>query len=472
MIDLHGLLPCLRREVRRGAHLSLGGAVLALVAVAATTQLTGRAALVPGGIALLGAVFVWFGPLAHLGADRVQGYLEFDRTLPIALRVMATGRLMGASIKILPLFPAVVALLLGFRQSTGLGAVALLVVPLMVQVVATVMLWWLMAFNARWSFRRLWWLPTTVGFLPQFAIMLLPDSLQDIVEQWANLAIESLTATAMAPQGATLLLVFGATMIVACFSGATMLFASGLARYQFDPTQLGASTARTSRVELTAVGQGPLLAVARLRLRLATEQFRRELLVLVALFLVAAFGPTGMRDFARQYIPVLAALLPAGIALQLFAGRTTGALEGMQQLPHPARVIGLGHLLAITVMALPGAVALQVLHAMSGEAPTLLSVMSNWAWFVAIAWGWAAAGLWFRRRYLFGMLTLLMFGMVATMFFGEDELLGSIVAAVDRYRAVRTAVGPVLPFAVTLVTVLIGMPLFARGLSRYAPQSS
>lgn len=475
MIDLHGLVPCLRREVRRGGRLTFVTGVLALVAVGVATRLEGSAALIPGGVALLGAVFAWFGPMVQLGADRVMGHLEFDRTLPIALRVMATGRLLGASIRILPLLPALLALLLGFRQADGpapLGNVAVLVViPLIAQLIATVVLWWVMALNARWSFRKLWWVPTTIGFLPQLSLMLLPESVQATIAGWFSGALESFTRAAASPQALVLLLLVVVPLLVATFAGAAILFAAGLARYQFDPTQLGVPMSRTSRVELRALGRGPLLAMARLRLRLATEQFRRELVLLLVLFLIAAFGPGAASEFATRYIPVLAALLPAGIALQLMTGRMTGELEGIQQLPLPASTVGLGYLLAIAVMAVPGAVALQLLQAMSGTPPTVLSVASSWAWFVAIAWSGAAVGLWFRRRYLFVAVVLLLIPVMALIVFDSGaRLLAGIVALIDRYHALRGSVGPVLPFAVTLLSVVIGVPLFARGLTRYSPQ--
>lgn len=472
MIDFHGFTPCLIREVRRGRTLSLAAGALALVAVGITSRLEGSVALVPGGVALLVAVFAWFGPMVHLGADRLLGHLEFDRTLPIALRVMAAGRLVGASIRVLPLLPALLALLLGFRQSDGPAPIgdlaALVVIPLVGQVLATILLWWVMAFNARWSFRKLWWLPTTIGFLPQLTLMLLPDWLQTIVARWFATLIDNLAVIATSPNALVLLLLVVIPMIIASFAGAAILFASGLAHYQFDPTQLGVPVARAARVELTAIGRGPLLAVARLRLRLATEQFRRELFLLVVLFLVAAFGPAGASEFARHYIPVLAALLPAGITLQLMTSRVSGELEGMQQLPHHARVIGMGYLLAIAVMSVPGAVALAVLRAMAGTTPTVMSVTSSWSWFVAIAWGSAAVGLWFRRWYFLVLIALLL-GVLAvkTLFDPEDRIVGYLIAAFDWIRLMRASAGPMLPFALALATVVIGVPLFARGLTRY-----
>lgn len=475
--DLHGLVPCLRREVLRGWQFSGIVGVIAMAAVALATRLHGDLALVPGGIALLGAVLVWFGPLANLGADRLHGHLEFDRTLPIALRVMAAGRLLGAAIRILPLLPAVIALFIGFHELIGparIGDVAALVmIALVVQLLATMLLWLLMALNARWSFRRLWWVPPTFGFLPQVAIILLPDSAAAVVEQWASAALAAFTSTVAEPQAAIPLVLAAVMLSVASFSAATMLLASGLSRYEFDPTLIGAPMGRISRIELGSIGRGPLLAVARLRLRLATEQFRRELVVLVVLFLVAAFGPEWTRPFARAYIPILAALLPAGIAFQLFTGRMTGELEGMQQLPHPASTIGLGHLLAIAVMALPGAVTLQLLHAMDGAVPTVLSVMSSWAWFVTIAWTGAAVGLWFRPRYLgyLGAMIALALGLVLLLG-GEELVIGRIVNGVDRYGALRGVVGPLLPFGVVLLAVVAGVPLFASGLSRYAPRNA
>lgn len=471
----HGLVPCLQRELLRGRFLTLGVAALSLLAVAITPTLHGSTALIPGLMAFLGGVGLWFGPLAHLGMDRVLGYLEFDRTLPIPLVSLATGRLLGASVRILPLFPAMLALLLGFREVFDGGAVdgtpVVVIVAIVLHLLATIFLWWLLALNARWSFRRLWWIAPTLGFLPQIGLMLLPTTLEARLSSFARGTVTWLGSLLSTPKGAVPLVLMIVAVLVISGVGAVRLFASGLRRYEFDPTQLPGVRLSRSRVELTSIRRGPLLAVTRLRLRLATEQFRSELLVLVCLFLVAGFGPEGIREFAHNYIPVLAALLPAGIAFQLFAGRLTGDLEGIQQLPHSRVVTGAGFLTAIAVMALPGAVALELLHAINGTPLTLTALIGGWGWFVTLAWLAASIGLWLRPRV--GMaLALGAFLAIGTMLFAgaEAPVFDLLLKGVGYYRGVRARVGAILPLYITAFAIVVGLPLFANGLARYSPK--
>lgn len=472
MIDLHGLVPCCRREVRRSRRLLAWVGGFTVVTLLVTPQLHGTLAIVPAGLAVLGSVLLWFAPVGHLVGDRVLGHLESDRALPIAFRVMAAGRLLGASITILPLMLSVAALLLGIRAmsgDTGFGSLGVvIVVPLVLQLLAMVVLWWMLAINARWSLRRLWWIIPGVGFLPQIALFLFPERLADAFQSRIVELANGLVDTVTAPGGLLLPSLLALTLLAASFSGAAMLYASGLKRYRFDPTQLGMPLARAPRRELRAMHRGSLLAVTRLRLRVATEQFRRELLVLGVGLLMAAFGPQGLREFARSYIPILATLLPAGIAFQLFMSKATGDLVGMQQLPVPGTTVALGHWFAIAVLALPGAVALQLLRELHGGGFSLLALASSWAWLVTLAWLSAAVGLWFKPGYLVVMMIGLWAVLAALVMLIGDDVFRTVLHA---SRAVPQAVRMALPLVAAAISAAVGVPLFSRALERYTPRT-
>ncbi|MES2125622.1 MAG: hypothetical protein V4503_13135 [Gemmatimonadota bacterium] len=469
MIDLHGFVPCCRRELRRSRKLLawVGGATV--VALLLTPVLHGAMAIIPAALACFGAALLWFAPLGHLATDRVLGHLESDRALPVAFRVMAAGRLLGASLTTLPLMLAVTALMLSVRTAGASAVVSfgvVFAVPALLQLLAIVALWWVLAINSRWSLRRLWWIIPGFGLLPQLVLTLFPERLTDALQARILDLVNALVETAASPGGLAMLGVLAAALLFASFAGAAMLFASGIERYRFDPTQLGMPLARAPRRELRAMRRGPLLAVMRLRLRVATEQFRRELLVLAVGLVVAAVGPPALRDVARSYVPVLATVLPAGIAFQLFLGRATGSLIGMQQLPVSGRVVALGHLLAIALLALPGAIALQLLRELRGETFSLLALASSWAWLVTLAWLTAAIGLWFKPKYLVGMMLAVFIALAAGVMLMGDDSLGAIV------RVVRTSprlVGAGLPLLAMVVSAVLGVPLFAAALARYTP---
>lgn len=476
-MNWRGLRACVGREVRRGQRGMLVFLVIVVLSVLLVLVTPEEVAILPGVVAMFVGVLVLIGPLGELANDKLQGYLEFDRTLPLSPRVVAAGRLIGAAIRVVPLGLCAISMFVGLRRAEGRDALSdaltYFVLPLAILLVAWVVLWLLLALNARWSFRRLWWLPMTIVLLPQFVPAVLPASVNAVLATWLHGRWLVVVAAAEGPNAPALVLTFLAGLAVLTFVGATLLFASGLVRFRFDPTALGTMLAMAPKQELVSAGKGVIVAVTLLRLRLVAEQFRRELLVLALIFVVAAIGPGETQDFARRYLPILAAMLPAGIALQLVASRNNGQLEGMQQLPQSRIAIGVGHLIAIAVMALPGSIVLLLTHAIAGQVPTVQQAVGSWGWLVAMAWMAAVLGLWVRLRYLIillGGVTLVMVVMLALA--GGSAVVVMLAGGAAEFAILRSTLGALLPLAVAIAVTVAGLPLFAFALSRYEYQST
>ena len=467
-----GYRACVWREVRRGQRRMLVFAVIGLIGLLLVQVTSDQLALIPGVLSMLAGVLAISGPLGDLSSDRLHGYFEFDRTLPLSPRVVAAGRLTGAAIRVLPIVPCAIPMLIGFRRAEAPAAIGdgltFGLLPVVLLLLAWIFVWVVLSLNARWSFRHLWWLPMTLWLLPQSLPAILPSAVNQALAHWLTETGSMIVTSAGKPGmvGPLILLVSGLLLLI--FLATTRLFAAGLLHYRYDPSAFGTVLASAPAHELVSVGEGAVLAVARLRLRLSTEQFRRELIILAVLFVVAAAGPGATREFARRYIPLLAALLPGGIALQLFVSRSNGQLEGMQQLPHPRVAIGVGHLLAIAVMALPGSVVLLVTRALDGQAPTVEAAIGLWGWFVAMAWAAAAVGLWIRARYLIYLLGGMTLGiMVWIGLAGDDTVITTIAEGIERFAALRRSLGPAVPLGFALLVAAVGLPVFAFALSRY-----
>jgi hypothetical protein len=384
-VSRRAFVAVVRLELWRGrsAMLWIGG--LAAAAIVATLALPPTGALVVGMLALPVVMVAGLGPLGSLATDKMHGHLEFDRTLPIRLRTIAAGRLLGAAVRTAPMLIALIAVGIGIAREAE--APALVAAPVIVIAAGALqLLWWcflwlMLGLNARFSLRRLWWLPMTIWLLPS----LLPESAKSMIETTVEAAAAEVMTWMDAPWRVGLLLLAGLALpVVTAFVGGVALFAQGLARFRPDPAAFGVRLGAAPKRELAALGRGPLLAVARLRLRLAFEQFRRELVIAAVLVAVVVADIGELANFARGYLPILAALVPGGIALQLLTARGTGALEGLQHLPHPRRLVALGHLLAVMVLAVPGAALMALSRAANGNAVTATMVGMSWLWFLAM----------------------------------------------------------------------------------------
>ncbi len=445
----------------------IGG--LATAAIVATLILPPAGAMVVGMLALPVVFVSGLGPLGSLSADKMHGHLEFDRTLPLPLRTMAAGRLVGAAGRTAPMLIGLVAAGIGIAR--GAEAPALIAVPVIVMAAGALqLLWWcflwlLLGLNARFSLRRLWWVPTTLWLLPT----LLPQSAKTAIRILVTRAAEQAMTWMDDPARVALLLVAALVLpIVAAFAGGVTLFAHGLARFRPDPTAFGVRLGAAPKRELAALGRGPLLAVTRLRLRLAFEQFRTQAIIGVVLVVVVVADVGELADFARGYLPVLAALVPGGIALQLLTARGSGALEGLQHLPHSRRHVALGHLLAVGVLAIPGAALLALSRASDGLAVTPAAVGMSWLWFLALGAIGAGVAVWGTKRRFFGLVVI--FGVITALVWLLLPMGASASDLPDllvRWRELRRAAGLALPLGIALLALVVGTELFARGLASY-----
>jgi hypothetical protein len=456
-----------RLELLRGRRLLLWGTGAALLALLGALLLPRGGALIMGVIGLPLVMLIGMAPLGTLASDKLLGHLEFDRTLPVSLRTIAAGRLVGAALRALPAMLGVLALGSAIaNRSTAPGALGLV---LLIAVAVQLLLWWflwiMLALNARYSLRRLWWLPMSLWLLPT----LLPESVQAAigarVEAFGTFLLARMDAPAWLIGSMSALLVVPTLLI---FAAATLGFAGGLARFRPDPAALGVPLGAAPTRELAAIGRGPALAIARLRLRLAFEQFRREAIIVVVLLAVVMADLGQLAELAVIYLPILAALMPGAVALQLMTGRANGALEGMQHLPHPRRVAAVGHLIAVMVMALPAVLVLALTELATKGGLDARHLLSRWLWYVAFGWLGAAFAVWATPRRL-----LVITAAVGVMVLGwsvitagpalTDRLLDLGAAA----RDLREASGLLLPLGTAAAAAVLGTELFAWGLRSY-----
>jgi len=464
-------LALVRREVLRGRRSLIVLSAIAGLALLLALATSGPATAFAAILAVLGSLAALGGPSGDLGADKLLGHLEADRILPVSTRITAAGRLTGAAIRLLPIGIsgfALAVVIVGEVEAGPLEGFLLLGMPLGIFVFAAMFSWSLLALNARWQFRNLWWVPVTLMVGPQLLPSLLPPAQEAALETAIRSAGLALADFAVTPLGAISALLLITALPLAVFVGATALFASGLERYRFDANALAVRLGKAPTRELGAIGKGPLLAVARLRIRLSLEQQRRQAILLVILLVVMMVGPEELRDFTRIYVRVLAVLLPAGIALQLTQARNTGYLEGLQQLPHPALTIALGHLVAVAVMAVPGAIVLLLGRAAAGRIPGPVEGLMVWGWFMTGAWLAAVLAVWLKAKYV-GILAAL----VAAMLIGGYALVGlegvgvGIGLIADAFKQLEAWAGVALPIGAALLVSALGIPLFAHGLRTY-----
>ena len=464
-------LALIRREVLRGRKqlliLSVVTGAALFLALLGGDAATGFALI----LAIPGSMLTILGPSGDLGSDKLLGHLESDRVLPFSTRLTAMGRLAGASIRLVPVaIGALAATVMAAREIDGgsLGVLLIVAIPAGAFVLASMASWTLLALNARWQFRNLWWLPVTIVIGPQIASSMLPADVKSAITQWLESAGRGVAAFALTPVGAMTSLLAAVLLPFAVFVGATLLFASGLERYRYDANVLGAMLGKAPTRELGAIGRGPLLAVARLRIRLALEQQRRQSLFFLVLVAVLLVGPDPLKEFAEIYLRVLAVLLPAGIAMQLSAARGMGHLEGLQQLPHPGRTVALGHLAAIAVMSAPGAAVLLLSRFVAGRSPGLMEGFRVWGWFVTGAWITAVLAVWLRARYLAmtaggATAALLLWYAIA----GGPGMVQDLRGLAVGFQNLRASAGVALPIAVAMLVAAVGVPLFARGVETY-----
>ncbi len=456
-----------RLELLRGRKLLLWSGAIGIAAILASPVLPRAVGMPLAVIAVVLAMSSAMGPLGSLTSDKLLGHLEFDRCLPIPLRAIATGRLLGAALRTTPVLLAGVAvgLEIAGEPPDALTLAMILSGAAALQVIIWWIVWILLGANARFSLRRLWWVPMTIWLLPS----LVPEPVLEAAGEWlGSVGMTFLNALDSPVKiGAVVIggLILPSALILA---GSVLLFASGLAHYRPDPTALGLPMGAAPKRELASLGRGVMVAVARLRLRLSLEQFRRELGIAAVLLLVIVLDVGSLGEFARAYLPLLAALMPGGIALQLMTGRKSGALEGLQHLPQSRRQIALGHFAAIVVMAVPGAILVAAGMWAEGGVPSMMTVIGRWLWYIVLGWGLAVMAVWATPRRILTALGLGIGGVGLYWLIGGGGVdLGMVSRVVQQWPTWRASLGLALPGAALVVVGAAGVVLFASGLKGY-----
>jgi hypothetical protein len=465
-----------RREVQRGRQGLWVHGLAGAAALIASCILSAKTAGIIGAFCIIPAFLIIFWPIGNLRTDKTQGFIEFDRVLPISHRALATARLAGAALRTSPLLLLAAPLIISFYREHRFGAgtltILLAVVPLGSWLVMSVVMWLIMAVNIRWNLRRLWWVPMTIGFAPSILQSVLPppwkraieDALTSFFDRNGPAMLDFLGSAAGL---ASVALILGALVIGMLF-GTVSLFASGIDRYTYDASGAVEMRAKPPKRELAAIGRGPALAVARYCIRLATEQSWRRLILLALFVVVLLFGQAELKRYAQTYVRVLAAMIPGGIALQLSVARTRGYLEGIQQLPHSAMTIGAGYLLGIAVLATPGVAVWVLARAVTGTPPTVTNVLSLWGWMVGWSWVACVTMVWLtaRRIVMIAAGPVVLIAGWAT-YIGWSAFTVRLAAAANWYATLRTSSGALLPLVVAVLMMVGGLPLFARGLAEF-----
>ncbi|MGH7524232.1 MAG: hypothetical protein ACREK8_07995 [Gemmatimonadales bacterium] len=459
-----------RREVYRGRTRLLVCLAVAAAGVAATVLVDGELALVPATISIFVGFFAMFGPLGDLRKDKALGYLEFDRVLPVSHRAIASARFVGAAVRTTPVALFAVPIVLAISSSDTIDLIRIglaIAVGFTAWVMATAFIWLLMAVNIRWNLRSLWWVPMTIGFAPQIFLSVVPPEVKRSLARSMQSFGETVVAVASSRLGeVALLLILVATPLL-LFLAAVSLFASGLERYTYSESTVELNRPPPTR-ELGAIGRGPMLAVARYCVRLATEQSRKRLILLAVFLVVLVVGPPPIQQYARFYVRALAAMIPGAIMIQLGAARARGDLEGLQQLPHPAVTTAAGHLLAVAALAVPGAVVWSIGRLVDGESTSVAAIISLLCYIAAFSWLAAVGSLWlnkWRTLWLGSGAALLVAAWVWLA--GGGSLHAAIPALATQLKLIRTTIGVTLPIMISIAAMLVGLPLFARGLEEY-----
>ncbi len=465
-----------RREVARGRRrmevlgaLGVGATVCAIFA----PMLIGA---IVGGVVMVISLFAMLAPLGDLRSDKMLGTLEFDRILPISHKAMATARLLGAAVRASPIIPMCVPLFIALYRGKEIeltAFVALVVsVPIGAWMMGCAFLWLLMAINVRWNLRHLWWVPMTIGYSPTLLKSLLPARTKAAITERFGTFIErngdQLAAFAISPLGiASMAFVVVATP-AAMLYGMVALFASGIDRYTYDASAAVPMGAKPPKRELAAIGRGPSLAVTRYCIRLAAEQSWRRLIILAVCVAVLLIGTVELKGYATFYVRALAAMIPGGIAIQLSTARVRGDLEGIKQLPHPAISIGIGYLLGIVLLATPGAAVWVLARSVTGIPATVPNVLSLWAWMVAWSWMACVMMLWLTTRRTLMIAAVPVVALTSWVAYaGVPRFLEGIKAMAAAFGEFRVTAGAALPLSFALGMMVVGLPLFAQGLSEY-----
>ncbi len=461
-----------RAHVRTGLQLSrrtmVVGTLAAVGLFIASALLPSEPALALIPIAAVIGIGLVMMPAANLGQEKLIGTMELDRTLPVPLLTLAGARLISAAVRASPvvLFIAIPAFAAGRAfPEVHRGSLATVAVVLTAATIAA--LWVSYAMIARFSMKRLPWLLIFAWLAP----LVIPDAFWDAVGATVKRLGQTMFVDA-APSVLLLGSVSAAALLLAglVFLGARALLANALDVYRFEPMALDDTAGKMPKREMGAAGRGALLAVTRLRLRLATNRFKHEAMIIGAFIVVILLDIEGIAEAARGFLPIFASLMPTMVAVQLLQDRAQGTLEGLQQLPHPRHVVTLGHLLAVAAIAVPAVIAWSVAQAAGGGPLDALRFARQYLSLVAAGHLMAAFVVWgTARRMLLALIivVLLAIAAVVTVALLAAARGGPSAVEVTRDSAV---VSYIVMIGATIV-IAVATALFTHGLTTLKPMS-
>ncbi|MEO5824666.1 MAG: hypothetical protein ABIR59_02165 [Gemmatimonadales bacterium] len=464
---MKGAMACAALEVRRGHSVLLVAAAIAALVAALNLMHSFRAdhpiaillIVLPG----MGALAVGLHPMAALAADRLSGRLAMERALPLPWHTTAAARLAGAAVRTLATPLLLLAVLVGVMRHADFAPSLVVGVTIIAAawMVVTMVCWLMMAANARWSLIRLWWVPTTVWFAPQW----MPDAWTDRALQALRPVGQWVVAEAGSARGPLHMLLPLVVIFLATWVGASLLYASGLRRFVHDPDPLGLIGKRdrvTTALEYPPGRRAALPALALLDIRLGVELLAKRWIVLAVLIVITMIGPAELRRMAPLYIRILGVMVPGAVIAGILTSRKSGAIALLQHLPHPRWIVAAGKLAAVVVLSALGVGVVTAARMLDGSAgmPTGVEIVRATAVMAAFVWMATAIAMWWKGRYLYWLLAIVVAGGGAMTVSGlSAEPL--IAGAMELFRS------PLAAFLAFAMAGFAGIPLFAYGLARY-----
>lgn len=464
---MKGAMACAALEVRRGRSVLLVAAAVAAL-VAAINMMHGFSADHPVSILLIvlpgmGALAIGLHPMSALAGDRLSGRLALERALPLPWQATAAARLAGAAVRTLATPLILLAVLVGVMRHADFAPPLIVGVTIIAAVwmVVTMICWVLMAANARWSLIRLWWVPTTLWFAPQW----MPHAWTDRAMQVLRPVGQWVVAEAGSARGPLHLLLPLAIIFLATWVGAALLYASGLRRFVHDPDPLGLIGKRdrvTTALEYPPGRRSALPALALLDIRLGVELLAKRWIILAVLVVIAMVGPEELRRMAPLYIRILGVMVPGAVVAGILTSRKSGAIALLQHLPHPHWIVAAGKLAAVVMLSVLGAGVISASRLLDGGAgvPDGVAIARLTVLMAGSVWMTTVIAMWWKGRYLYWLLAIVLaIGGAMTAFGVSAEPL--IVGVMKLFHS------PLVAFLAFAMVALGGIPLFAYGLARY-----
>ena len=120
------------------------------------------------------------------------------------------------------------------------------------------------------------------------------------------------------------------------------------------------------------------------------------------------------------------------------------------------------------MLAVPGAAVWTLARYVGGEHLTAGGAVSLLSYVILGSWLAAVGALWLTRWRLLAIVAVGFASLAAwAWYLSTGNLLAALPTMAADLRSLRTEAGVALPIALSVTAILVGLPLFARGLEEY-----